>query len=940
MLTFPGRRKLLTRRREYSFSAHEVLKQRINELETTLLDAFETNRLHCKTQYSSNEAGFSQYKDQLLLSLNFGSPFTRVNHIPARSKGTFEWIFDAQASRLLEPVSHFREWLQGGTGVFWIRAKPGAGKSTFVKFLAGVDNENQRTLKYLKCWAAPKSPVLVSFYFWLADSSHVQNRLRGFLCHLLYQLISKTTAEFASSLVPMEQLRTKRSLDNWDLEELEELLKRVSRQVASDNPICFVIDALDECMEDDLARVVKVIEELISYPDVGIKFCLSSRPEQRIENWLRELKPSILELHKLTEDDIKKYVNYEFDHCSNRAAYLSNWEKQGIIDRLVGSSEGVFLWAFLVARNLRRCIERKDNVSMLQQELREMPKDMMELYETMLRKSGATGEHHKAEAASYFKFVIECGALRLRHYQTHTAHFLCSRPTLANFVCLYESFNKRSMTRFRSTTLRDVADRINDLCAGLVMVDEEARFSRGVDFFHRTARDFFREPIGMKILERCKFTQLQLCCLLVDSMCKYGHSRCRMEMRAYEATQMIGWLRCMSEVEAADQLKFLQHVNEEMSLAHIMNGGSQHENWVYDQVKSSLGYYDALDFTGLTLQVGTAVLLSHHLNMERNFSQRYKDYLLLCSCYGKAHRFNNTRTPWIRRLLELGANPNATFYWGVHDRLKLSPWLKYLADFGHREPVMDTLKTFLDGGARLDDRTVLLKSETLLLLDEDDCSSEHRGPSGFPAPTRVPHSYYCIFLAVEVNAKYLLKAICMPRGMSSHPEAAEILSRPEVQRTQAYRRILLVHPDYRGSRYHSPIKSNGAEKAEGKDKVGDSTIGVSEQGHHQSLTPEPDDFPAVRTTVLTGISHLRQFAEIDIQESEKLLENLEEFVTNTRDISLKAIAKRGHKKLQEVWERSPKVADLRRYLQEKGYYKEAEDPAVPQGPIPMFEESE
>jgi hypothetical protein len=195
-------------------------------------------------------------------------------------------------------------------------------------------------------------------------------------------------------------------------------------------------------------------------------------------------------------------------------------------------------------------------------------------------------------------------------------------------------------------------------------------------------------------------------------------------------------------------------------------------------------------------------------------------------------------------------------------------------------------------------------------------------------------------LAVEVNAKYLLKDLCMPRGMSSHPEAAEILSRPEVQRTQAYRRILLVHPDYWGYGYHSPTKSNGAEKAEGKDKVRDSTTGVSKQGHRQYLTPEPDDIPAARTTVLTGISHLRQFAEIDIQESEKLLENLEEFITNTRNRSLKAVAKRVHKELQEVWERSPKIPDFNQYLQKRGYYKEADDPAVPQGPIPMFEESE
>ncbi|KAI0096891.1 hypothetical protein GGR51DRAFT_542206 [Nemania sp. FL0031] len=158
--------------------------------------------------------------------------------------------------------------------------------------------------------------------------------------------------------------------------------------------------------------------------------------------------------------------------------------------------------------------------------------------------------------------------------------------------------------------------------------------------------------------------------------------------------------------------------------------------------------------------------------MGRCFSRRYKDFLLLCS----ANR-DYLNSAWGKKLLAQGANPNAVFYWGLQDKLKTSPWLEYLVDnfrYGEYDdnktkPDMDTIKSFLDRGANLDDRIVIPKSITELYTRSIAfrvlSSPGEEWPSGQ-------------FFIAEVNAKYV-------------------------------RRILLVHPGYEVAFQPPPWLSGG-----------------------------------------------------------------------------------------------------------------------------------
>jgi len=574
-----------------------------------------------------------------------------------------------------------------------------------MKSLAGTDNQDRRTMQCLKTWAQPKSPRALSFYFWLADASGIQNSFRGFLCHLNYQLLSTSSPGFVSRLLTADRYRQKRRIADWDLEELESLLNDAACRTAAETPLCFFIDALDECVSTDVDHVVRVIRVLSLSSESTIKFCVSSRPEQRLLNRLGGLALHKLELHNLTKRDITRYVTDQFESCWQTSVSPTEEQKRDLINQLVQSSEGVFLWAFLVTKKLCDGIEYGDSIDHLQEQLRELPHDMMKLYESMLGKSDAAKGHRKAEAAMYFKFIIDHNTRQtLFHHLSGGPLIDCTLTGPHFLIPFYEKHQGKIKSKDPQVILKMIRDRVNFLCAGMATFREG--YFQSLEFFHRTAKDFFHEPSGMEILQHCKLTQLESFCMFVDAVTRDGHVGCNSELNAHEAGHMVCWVQDMKESTDSDKIKFLQHVDKAMSRLHAMRDGGVDKSWVYNQAKRRLGDDKVIDYTTLALREGSTELLYRFLSTNKSLSRRYKDYVLLCSSSRHLDR------ELIQKFLELGADPNALFYWGLQDRLKTSPWLQYLVGgwkWGGHNFNVDSINTFLDNGASLDDRTLLLE---------------------------------------------------------------------------------------------------------------------------------------------------------------------------------------------------------------------------------------
>jgi len=81
----------------------------------------------------------------------------REEQIEQNSGGTFGWVYD-------DDTTGFREWLLSGGNIFWIRGKPGPGKSTSMKYIY----HNKRTAQLLHEWGPAGSraeQMRIGFFF-------------------------------------------------------------------------------------------------------------------------------------------------------------------------------------------------------------------------------------------------------------------------------------------------------------------------------------------------------------------------------------------------------------------------------------------------------------------------------------------------------------------------------------------------------------------------------------------------------------------------------------------------------------------------------------------------------------------------------------------------------------------------------------------------------
>lgn len=127
----------------------------------------------------------------VITSLSFPEINQRYIAIPDAHKKTFQWLFDVKY-QAKDGMLHFGNWLKYPASrderLFWISGKPGAGKSTLVRFL----EDNKMTYDLVDSWANKKSLLFASCFFWNAGAV-LQKSQEGLLQTLLYRLLSQTS---------------------------------------------------------------------------------------------------------------------------------------------------------------------------------------------------------------------------------------------------------------------------------------------------------------------------------------------------------------------------------------------------------------------------------------------------------------------------------------------------------------------------------------------------------------------------------------------------------------------------------------------------------------------------------------------------------------------------------------------------------------------------
>jgi hypothetical protein len=219
------------------------------------------------------------------------------------------------------------------SSVYWLNGLAGTGKSTIAKTIA------ERLFA---------DGQLGASFFCSRDFEDRRNL--QFIFPTLATQLARKYPKFRSVFVPLIQ-----SDPEIAYVSLYNQMKKLIVQPLNESTIStvIVIDALDECEDEESASaILSVLGRLVSEIP-RVKFFLTGRPEPRISEGFRlpllAKTTDVFVLHKVEPDqvdsDIRLFFKSSFSELADRRRGLDNWPTKEQLDRLCKRAAGLFVYA-------------------------------------------------------------------------------------------------------------------------------------------------------------------------------------------------------------------------------------------------------------------------------------------------------------------------------------------------------------------------------------------------------------------------------------------------------------------------------------------------------------------------------------------------------------------------------------------------------------------
>ncbi|KAK8021911.1 hypothetical protein PG990_007049 [Apiospora arundinis] len=414
----------------------------------------------------------------------------RFFHIPEAHSQTLSWIFDglhksfadhslprwyysrhADPSKvntdtfnaMMKARNDFISFLKDDPlhkedSIFHISGKPGAGKSTLMKYLY----KHQSTLGALREWAG------------------------GLLTTLLYSILREAPA--LSNIAFEQQWHSFRASHFVDIspEEVRRGLDAIlkNKDTFNTHRFCIFIDGLDEFLEEP-ENVIQQIRDWATFGGSDIKLLVSSR------EWLvfqqRFQRCPGLTLQAINRRDISLRIK---DGLENIEGLETRDDRNEILELgydLVEKAEGVFLWAKLALSTVQESAMSDDSVADIQHKIDALPKELEEVFQHIFNSMrNHRYEIERRRAMLTLQLVLESSGqgkgLRLLRYS-----FLDAYDNDQHFV-LKSQFQSWSKTEVEAR-LGKAAKQVQRRCFGLVEVTSSEKGPR-LTFIHRAVFEF------------------------------------------------------------------------------------------------------------------------------------------------------------------------------------------------------------------------------------------------------------------------------------------------------------------------------------------------------------------------------------------------------------------------------------------------------------------
>ncbi|KAK8207098.1 hypothetical protein IWZ01DRAFT_528767 [Phyllosticta capitalensis] len=250
--------------------------------------------------------------------------------VPERIPGTCQWFLGQQ---------RYHKWLQEDSKLLLVSADPGCGKSVLSKFL--IDSEFPETGNQI-C------------YFFFKDGHTDSTSLKKALCALIHQLLCANPALIRKhAMAPFKK-------SGQALVESDLALWNLFLDIATD-PVCngvlCVLDALDECSDESLAMLRKLLDHSSARrKESHLRFFMTTRPYEnitlefqdqedlRIPGEADDLSGKISQDISLVIHERMKSLQKRLDLDTKLTTYLEK--------RLIEMENRTYLWVHLVFDDL------------------------------------------------------------------------------------------------------------------------------------------------------------------------------------------------------------------------------------------------------------------------------------------------------------------------------------------------------------------------------------------------------------------------------------------------------------------------------------------------------------------------------------------------------------------------------------------------------------
>ncbi|KAK6528814.1 hypothetical protein TWF694_004047 [Orbilia ellipsospora] len=330
-----------------------------------------------------------------------------------------------------------------------------------------------------------RSTSIAITYFLCQNANHELSSLQAIVKGLILQLAlyDKELKEPIRRRWDVENERFKIDVTSWKAlwQIFLEMLQRCKAE-----KVYVILDALDECQDDNKADLLKqIVQTGLDWPS-KIKWLLTSRPLGSAERELLTGSDQVQVSMDLNSKEVSEAVTYFIEH---RVANLDGRHKYGpslrqqVLKQIVEKAENTYLWASLVCKSLEN-VRRQETLATIE----DFPPGLHPLYEQRLKKLG--GENSSAAT----------GCLRLLKVM-----LLTYRPLSTSELYSVSGLEEEWIT----------LDELVAGCASFVTLQGNTKLV----FVHKSAQDYLMGEMGQSIL---------------DSRERYGHDKI--------------WLSCVSHL--------------------------------------------------------------------------------------------------------------------------------------------------------------------------------------------------------------------------------------------------------------------------------------------------------------------------------------------------------------------------------------------------------